>query len=226
MNVLSAKVDAIKFSKTMSNIVDYSNGFLDGIQLERIRFNRFLGGYAAETLGKYIDTKARMNPASLHHVYEWNATGSENARLFKFNVDASINKININGSFLPSKTPSPSSGQIFSDKASVMENGIGITITPKNSEVLAFQDEGELVFTRNSIFIEHPGGDEVAGSFGSVVDDFFTNFFTNALLRPLINDLENAKEYIDNFAAGSVGGRSVGVRAGRKYLDISGVVVE
>lgn len=224
--MLSVKINSTEFSKTMSNVADYSIGFLDGIQLQRLHFNRFLGGYAAEALGKYIDTKARMSPNTLHHVYEWDMVGSEDGRLFKFNVNAGISKITIDGSFIPSKKPSPTSDQVFSNKAFVMENGIAITVTPKNADVLVFEDAGELVFTRNSIHIEHPGGDGVAGSFGEVVDDFFNNFFTNALLEPLINDLESAKEYMDNFVAGSKGGRPVGVKAGRKYLDVSGVVIE
>ena len=39
---------------------------------------------------KLIDANARINPATLHHVYEWTKTGSPNARLFdiKFSVNS------------------------------------------------------------------------------------------------------------------------------------------
>lgn len=226
MKLLSVRLDTKEFNKILSNSVQYSYGFLDGIEMERIEFNRFLGGYATEALGKYIDAKARLNPQSLHHVYEWRMVGKENARLFKFNVKANQSTINITGDFLQSKTQTLNSDYIFQDKANIMENSIAVTIEPKKSNVLVFESDGETVFTTKSIFISHPGGDEVAGSFGKTVDDFFSNYFTNALLKPLINDLETADEYIKDFREGTKSGKKIGVRAGRKYLKVSGVVFE
>lgn len=222
----TAKFNTVELDSILKNSVEYSYGFLDGIQLEKLEFNRFLGGYVVEALGKFIDVRARVNPEQLHHVYEWEMVGSEKGRLFKFNVNATKTNIKIDGSFLASKTPSPTSNQVFSDKASIMENGISITIEPKKSNVLVFENDGETVFTTNSIFIEHPGGDAVAGSFGETVNTFFNDYFTNALLEPLIKNLQSAKEFTNNFKAGSKGGRSVGVRAGRQYLKVSGVVIE
>lgn len=137
-----------------------------------------------------------------------------------------MNSISFTGTFIPSKTISSTSDEPFADKANVMENAISILIEPKKSDVLVFEDEGETVFTTKSIFIEHPGGDEVAGSFGKVIDSFFTEYFTNSLLRPLLIDLESAEEYAQNFRSGTRGGRPVGVKAGRQYFKVSGVVFE
>lgn len=224
--MLVAKIDANDLLLKLNNAVKYSTGFLDGIQMEKKEFNRILGGYTVEALGKFIDVKARMSPESLHHVYEWNMVGNESGRLYKFEVDANINSINIKGSFLPSKVASPSSNQVFGDKANIMENDIAITISPKKSDVIAFEDNGEMVFTRNSITIEHPGGDAVANSFGETVDMFFSEYFSNALLGPLMKQLQDAKAFSNNFKSGTMGGKSVGVRAGREYFKLSGVVIE
>lgn len=224
--MLTAKFDNIELNRMLKNAVEYSYGFLDGVQMEKLEFNRMLGGYTVEALEKYIDARARINPEALHHVYEWNMVGEEKGRLYKFNVRATNSNIRFTGSFLPSKKPSETSDQPFSDKASVMENGISITVEPKRSNVLVFELDGETVFTRRSITIEHPGGDAVAGSFGRTVDSFFENYFTNALLKPFIENLQNAKEYGRNFSSGVKGGRAVGVRAGRQYLRKSGVVIE
>lgn len=224
--MLTVKVDSKKIAKTLNNAVDYSYGFFQGIEQERLFFNRTLGGYVAEALGKYIDSKARMNPQAFHHIYEWNAVGNEDARLFRFNVNATKTFISFNGKFLPSKTIVPNGNDVFTNKAWVMENAISVTIEPKNSDVLVFEIEGETVFTRKSIFIEHPGGDSVAGSFGDAVDSFFGQYFTNSLLKPLMVKLQSAEEYSNNFRSGIAGGRTVGVRAGRQYFRLSGVTIE
>ena len=225
MKLLSAKFDTSNLNNILNNSVQYSFGFLDGIQQQRLSFNRFLGGYTAEALNKYIDAKARSNPYALHHVYEPNATGNEGARLFKFEVVATLSTISFLGSFLPSSVASDTASEPFIDKANIMENGISVVVSPKNSDVLVFEDDGETVFTTESIYIEHPGGDAVAGSFGRTVDDFFTNYFTNALLAPLLKDLSTAEEFVQDFSAGTRGGRPVGVRAGRRYFNISGVSI-
>lgn len=226
MKLLFVKIDGSELNKILSNTVQYSQGFLDGIQQERLMFNRFLGGYTVEALYKYIDVKARSNPHALHHVYEPNSVGNENYRLYKFNVMPRVNSIAFTGSFLPSSIASDTSSEPFIDKANIMENSISVVISPKNSDVLVFEDQGETVFTRNSIVIEHPGGDEVAGAFGEVIDDFFTNYFTNALLSPLLKELQTADEFATNFAAGTRGGRAVGVRAGRKYFSLHGAGIQ
>jgi len=216
-------MDAKMLERSLRNAVSYGNGFLEGIEIERINFNRVLGGVTSEALGAYIDQKARMNPRELHHVYEWNSAGNPSARLFRFNVNVGKTYINLSGKFLPSKSTSDTSSEPFVNKADVMENKIAITITPKNSEVLAFEDDGQMVFTSNSIYIANPGGDAVAGSFGSVVNEFFQQYFTSSILRQLLADLRTPQEFSRLFPQGvKSGGRSVGVAAGRKYFKVRG----
>lgn len=104
-----------------------------------------------------------------------------------------------------------------------MENAIEVVIEPKNSPVLVFEDGGDTVFTTNAIYVANPGGDEVAGSFGRVVEDFFDNYFQNSLLIPFMATLAKANEFTDSFAEGTRGGKAVGVRAGIKYMKSAGV---
>lgn len=224
--MLLVQIDQADFIKKMQNIVKYSNGFLDGIELNRLEFERILAGYTVAALEKYIDARARMNPEALHHVYEFNAVGESNSRLFKFNTRVTSKNININGSFLPSRSIASGSREPFVNKAEIMEKGISITIAPRGDKPLAFEDQGEMVFTRATIIIDHPGGEQVAGSFGRVVDDFFTNYFSNALLQPLLKQLKNPKEYEQYLSSGAKGGKMVGVRAGRKYFTLYGGIDE
>jgi len=220
--MISAKIESIDFKKVFKNTVQYTEGFIQGISLNRLEFNRVLGGYTAESLGMYIDSKARMNSSTLHHVYEWGKVGDSSARLFKINVNATNTSIVLNGKFIPSTQPGSDSGQVFFDKANVMENGISVTISPKKSSVLVFQDESDTVFTTNSIYVAHPGGDQVAGSFGRTVEEFFDFYFVFSILEPLMKKLRNPKEFSKMFLQGTKSGRSVGVRAGRKYFSMSG----
>lgn len=222
--MLRVNFNTIDFNRAFVNVSQYGYGFLDGIDMEKITFNRFLGGFTAEALGQYIDAMARMNPSSLHHVYEWGATGSQSGRLFKFNVDANKYSIIINGSFLPSKSVSPTGTEPFVNKAEIMENGISVTIRPKNSPVLVFEDDGETVFTASDVYVAHPGGPAVENSFANAIEMFFGQYFTNALLSPLLKDLETADEFVTNFGAAKNGGRPAGVRAGRQYYRITGEV--
>jgi hypothetical protein len=224
--MLSLKIDNLNLNKILDNSVLYSQGFLEGIELDRIEFNRRLGGFAAEALGMYIDVNARMSPQTLHHVYEWNKVGDSSARLFSINVKADKNNIMLYGSFLQSKSISKTSKQPFPDKANVMENGIAITITPKPGHPLEFEVNGEPVFVSHSVTIEHPGGDGVAGSFGKIVSEFFDSYFTNAILQPFMKHLSELTEYTSNFPEGARGGgRSRGVRAGRQYLNDAGMML-
>lgn len=221
--MINASVDIKELMNILNNTTNYSKGFLRGAEMNKLDFNRVLGGYTAEALKRYIDSKARTNPESLHHVYEWDSVGDPSSRLFDFNVVTKINAINFSGKFLPSRTPSPNSDDVFSDKAEVMENRIAITIEPKNSDILAFEDGGEMVFVATSIYIANPGGDLVAGSFGRVVEEFFDKYFTTSILQGILKDLATPEEFIQYFSQGAKSGGSVGVKAGRKYFSIKGV---
>lgn len=220
--MLHVRYDSKQINSMLNNAVSYSYGFLEGVDLEQIAFNQKLAEYTVAALNKYIDSNARMSPESLHHVYEWGRVGDSGARLFKLKDKTSKRVIHIYGTFLPSRSVANDSNEAFVDKAEIIENGIAVTIEPKNSDYLVFEDNGEVVFTTESIYVAHPGGDAVAGSFGRVVDEFFESYFTTALLRPFIASLSRPVQYTQSFAAGTKGGRSVGVNAGRRYLRSAG----
>lgn len=224
--MLRVKVDSKQINKTLENAVSYSYGFLDGAEIDQILFNKRLGEYTADALCLYIDAQARSNPEAFHHVYEWGSAGNKNSRLFEIKSSASKRIITFTGAFLQSKVPSPTSDEIFYDKASVMENGIEIVVEPKFSDVLAFEVDGEMVFTTNSVFIANPGGSEVEGSFGRAVDNFFDVYFTKSLLRPFMKKLSNPVEFSQSFAAGARVGRSAGITAGKRYIRSAGSIIE
>jgi len=223
--MIQVMFDTKNFSRIMQNTVAYSNGFIRGIETNRVRFNEQLGELASEMLKKYIDSRARVERESLHHVYEWDAVGSTSGRLFEIESRASASNITFWGKFLPSRSVSDSSGDPFVSKAEIMENAILIEVTPKN-DVLAFESDGETVFTTDTVYIANPGGDEVAGSFGKVVEEFFDSHFTAQVLAQtgLLKKLSNPKEYAQYFSAGARGGGSIlGKHAGRRYLTTRGV---
>lgn len=214
--------------KTLNNAVSYSVGFTKGAQSARLDFNRELGFFIEEALNKYIDAKARANSESLHHVYEWEQVGSPSGRLFEFNVSATQRTIRLSGRLLPSRSISPTSTEPFVNKAEIMEDRITITIEPENGEFLVFEDDGQTIFTKNSVTVETPGGPAVGGSFEKAVDDFFNNYLTVGLLRSsgIFDKLEYANEYSNRFSQGTRVGESAGISAGRQYLSIGGIKVE
>lgn len=214
--------DTTHFKKVLNNVAQYSYGFLEGIEINTIVFNTKLAELTEEALKKFIDTKARMYPESLHHVYEWNSVGNSSSRLFEINSTVTKNNINFTGEFLQSQSVSDTSDEPFYDKARIMENQIAIEVEPQSANVLAFEDNGQTVFTIKSIFIENPGGDEVAGSFGKVIEEFFELYFTSTFLRQsgILEQLSFPREYAQHFNAGAKIGRSAGRKAGQRYMDI------
>lgn len=223
----SARFDSTELNKILNNTIEYSTGFIQGIELERIFFNERLGNFVVEALEKYIDAKARSNPQALHHVYEWNMVGDPSARLFSFSSKATNNLIMFVASFKQSKSVSDTSTEPFTNKAEVMENSMTVTIEPKMSDLLVFDYNNETIFTSKTITIEDPGGPFVAGSFEKTVNDFFTQYLTSSLLQPYLMDLSKADEFTRSFGSvRSSGAKSSGVKAGKAYLRVTGSVIQ
>lgn len=227
--MVRAEFNNAEFMRTMQNVVGYSQGFFQGVNTNRLSFNIKLGEITAELLKKYIDSKAKMFPKSLHHVYEWGAVGSPSSRLFEIESNASTTTITFVGNFLPSRSVSENSDTPFIDKANVMENQIAIVVEPRNADVLTFEANGEQVFTTNSIYVDNPGGDEVSGSFGRTVEDFFDTYFTVAILGKsgILDNLRRPNEFSQYFSSGAKGGgASQGRSAASKYMSLNGVDIK
>jgi hypothetical protein len=203
--MITTRLNALKFEKTMLNVVDYSIGFIDGTKLGQSRFMTNLAKGTIDGLKKYIDINARMSPGALHHIYEWDRTGSPSARLYEINYIVNDIGISFNSTFTQSRSRRSGSSVPFYDKARIMENGIPVTIRPKSKSVLAFEENG---------------GDQVQGSYEKVFDSFFKSYFSQIFLRSsgLIDYLENPKAYKSNFKAGSKQGKSKGIQTGYNWI--------
>lgn len=217
-------VDMSDFTRTMNGVIDYSKGFLDGVQIKEPLFNNELGQVIKVACGKYIDSSARVDPTSLHHVYEWGAVGDPGGRLFDINVKADNMFIRFDFFFIKSKTTAPGSSVPFENKAEIMESGMSVTVKPRNSDTLVFEgDDGEMVFTQDAITIENPGGPNTSGSFERVVREFFYVYLKQGLLKSLLKDLDTADEFTDGFRKTS--GYPAGVLQGKRYLTVDGGVM-
>jgi hypothetical protein len=222
------KVNTRPLEKQIRNIADYSFGFLDGVNRGKKEFLHNLGKSVIFSLGQYIDSEARANSRSMHHVYEWYKTGSPSARLFDLQYTVSNLGLSINSTFKQSTSMSEDATEPFYNKAKIMEEGIPVTIRPKSGGVLRFKDGEEDVFSTDPITVDNPGGQEVDGSFERVFNEFMTVYFTQAFLRSsgLLGYLKKATAYKTNFAAGSKMGRSKGVSTGYKWIINARVEVE
>lgn len=219
------KFNNAMFKKDMKNIIDYSIGFLDGVKKGKTPFLQAVGLETVELMKQYIDSSARTNPAVLHHVYEWNQAGSPNARLFDINYTVSGLGLSFRSTFTQSTSIKNGSRVPFYDKARIMEQGISVTIKPKQAQVLAFTDNGEEIFTKGPVNVSNPGGDAVAGGFERTFDEFFNRYFTQAFLRVsgVAKYLENPIAYKKNLPAGKRAGRSKGIETGYRWIANAGV---
>lgn len=223
--MITIRLNQTKFISDMNNIVNYSLGFLDGVKKGKRVFLGNLGVGIKKMLETFIDSNARSNPQMLHHVYEWSRTGSPEARLFDINYTVSNVGLSFYSSFKQSNTIKEGSSVPFYNKAKIMEEGVPVTITPKKSSVLVFEDNGETIFTKNPVEVTNPGGPQVQGSFEKIVNIFFSRYFTQAFLRSsgVYKYLNNPEIYKKNLQKGRAGGKTVGVSTGYSWIVNAGV---
>jgi hypothetical protein len=212
--------DTRQFNKEMSSILSYSEGFIEGTQKGKIKFFTNIGEMLIESAKSFIDTTARLNPAMLHHVYEWSMTGSPDARLYDVNYVVNNRGISFSSSFSQSRSIKDGSSKPFYDKARIMELGIPVRISPVNSSVLVFDDNGEQVFTKGPVTVQNPGGDQVQGGFEKVFDQFFMKYFTQAFLQTsgISQYLKNPVMYKSGLKTAKTGGKSKGISVGYKWI--------
>jgi hypothetical protein len=223
---MRAIINDKKFMRDMRNIVEYSVGFLDGVQNGKTQFLNNIGKSTIETLKQYVDSMARVDQQLLHHMYEWNRIGSPDARLFDVNHIVRANGISFIPTFRQSSSIKQGSKVPFYDKATIMENGTAVTIKPKSSQVLAFEANGETVFTKKEVKVDNPGGSQVEGSFEKTFDTFFRVYFTQAFLYTsgVADHIKNPSTFKRNLKSGKNGGRSVGKRVGYSWIAKAGVL--
>jgi hypothetical protein len=216
------------FESQLNNIVNYSFGFLDGVQKGKKVFLKNLGVGTIQAMAAYVDVSARGNPNALHHVYEWYQTGSPSARLFDLDYTVSNNGLTINSKFRQSRTLKEDSNEPFYNKASIMENKVAVTITPKKSSVLVFEEGGNTIFTRGSVTVRSPGGEYVAGSFERTIDEFMLRYFKQSFLRAsgLYDYIKKPTLYKQNLKSGSKLGKQKGIETGFKWIANAKVGVE
>lgn len=134
--------------------------------------------YLSKYFSAYVDNIARSNHMKYHHLYEPGYTGEQKYRLFQANVSGEKNPT-LSFNFIQSRIPGES-GYVFYNRAYVMENGIPLTIKPKNSRFLRFQYKGKY-FTKKQVYVAQPGGPQVAGSFVEIFNIFMTQIANKAL---------------------------------------------
>lgn len=223
--MITAQFDTSLFMKQMNGVIDYSLGFIDGVNKGRIKFLENFGLKTVEMLKQYVDANARVNPSLLHHIYEWEKTGSPDARLFDINYIVNGSGLTFNSNFRQSRTLQNGSRTPFYDKARIMEEGIAVTIKPRKAKVLAFEDNGEQVFTSKPVVVTNPGGN-TKGQFADVFNSFFNIYFTQAFMKSsgIQEYIENPKIFKDSIKAGAVG-RSKGLTAGYNWISQAGVEI-
>lgn len=212
--------DTKSFMREMNNVMQYSVGFLEGVERGKLQFMNALGATTIEMLKQYIDSHARANPDLLHHVYEWDQVGSPDARLFNIKYSVSSLGISFVGTLTQSQSIKKGSTGPFYDKARIMENGMPVVIKPKNAEALAFTVNDQQVFTKSPVTVKAPGGESVAGGFEKTMDSFFNRYFTQAFLESsgILSYLRNPIAFKANMRAGKASGRSKGVEVGYRWI--------
>ena len=145
----------------------------------------------------FVNALARSNKESMHHLYEWNKTGVTSARLFDLKIpSASRGKTNFSMvvDFRPSKslvplteaqmTPGPSgktvtTRHVFYNKAMVMEYGQTVTIRPKGSRAMAFDNPNQfgegLYFTKAPVVVNYSERPTFQG-LSKAVNGFFSSY--------------------------------------------------
>ena len=213
------------FKKDMKNIIDYSVGFLEGVQSGKTPFLNNVGVMTKELLEQYIDSNARVNPEALHHIYEWYKVGSPDARLYDINYTISNLGLSFVSTLKQSTSIKDGSSVPFYNKAKIMEEGTPVTIRPRKSNVLVFEDGGETVFTKGEVVVQTPGGTATTGSFQKVVDTFFNRYFTQAFLKSsgIYQHLSNADVYKKNLKSGKSSGKSKGYQVGYRWIANAGI---
>lgn len=218
--MLTMQLDLKDFNKTMNNVIQYSVGFMEGVERGKPAFMQKLGKSVIEAMKQFIDANARVNPAMLQHVYEWEQSGNPNSRLFDLNYRSTKTGISIGATFRQSTSVKAGSYVPFYDKARIMENGIPVTIRPIRAKALRFETEEGTVFTKQPVTVKNPGGEQAARGLENTIDTFINQYFSQSFLKMsgLGRYIERAELFKRDFRKAKNGGKSAGISAGYRWI--------
>jgi hypothetical protein len=217
--MLKVIIDSKQFQKEINNIMNYSTGFLEGIQKGKVELYASLAPKISELAAQFIDVNARMSPQLLHHIYEWEKVGSPEARLFDLDYKISNIGITFTSSLKQSTSIKNGSNVPFYNKAKIMEEGTSITIKPKKANALRFEIDGEEIYTSKDVIVKKPGG-QTQGQFENIVDKFFGVYFRQSFLNSsgLLQYFKTPQTYKKNLASAKRGGRALGLKTGYRWV--------
>lgn len=219
---MRVKYDLKDFNKKMRNAVEYGNGYVAETKKSERKLARKLGNTSIEAFYDFLDSMAAVHPEMLHHVYEWDATGSPGGRLYRLKVNsAGAKSVTIDSDFLPSQTARDQFSVPFVNKAEIMEMGIPVVIEQQNAQALFFTDGGQEFFRMGPIVIENPGGPAVRGSFLKYFEMFYNEYFQEIYLNSIgfYRHMSQSNEFTRGWANGvNGGGRRSGEAAARRWI--------
>jgi hypothetical protein len=203
--MISVNFNAKKMVKTINNIINYSDGYIQETKKNEAKIANKIAKISVNVFYQYLDGLARMHPDMLHHVYEWGEVGNPGSRLYKLKTISIGKSVGVGAQLLNSNSIKEGSTEPFYDKASIMEYGESVTVTEKEAESLFFEIDGVEYFRKGPITIANPGGEAVRGSFVRAFNEFYSNYFSEVYLRSIgiYKKLEEAKEYKKNVAVAS-----------------------
>ncbi len=140
--MIKLKIDTKDFTKTVNNVIQYSNGFIDETKASKNKIAEKMGKTSINAFYDYLDSLARMHPGMLHHVYEWGEVGNPMERLYELNLKMGNGTVAVNAEFLESISIPENGTEAFYNKAQVMEDGQAVVVNPKNADYLFFEVDG------------------------------------------------------------------------------------
>ena len=212
------------FFKEMNNVMQYSEGYLEGIHRGKSKFLQTIGLNTVKIMKEFIDQQARADHQLYHHIYEWYQTGNPEARLYEIHYEQNGSGLTFNGELQQSKSIQDGSHTPFYNKAKIMEEGIPVKIKPNRASVLAFTVNGQDVFTKNEVLVNDPGGTHTIGSFERIVKLFIEQYFRQSVLEStgIAEYLRTSNAFKNNLQAGKINGREVGIKTGYNWITRAG----
>lgn len=217
------KFDSKEAMRMLNNVVAYSDGFIKETKAKQSTIASKLADTSIQAFYDYLDGLGRTNPGMLHHVYEWGNVGNPEARLVELKKALGRGKsVSIDTEFLASTSIPPNSNEPFYEKATIMEEGIPITIQATDAKAMFFEYNGEEYFTAGPITIENPGGEAVRGSFLRAFEEFYNIYFDQVYLRAIkfYDHFSETRGYANNFPAAvkSANAAAVGRTTALKWI--------